>query len=50
MAIENEFLPCLNSWPLLFGVMSVLLAFSACQYIMPRVHEMRAVRASAARK
>lgn len=43
MANDNEFLPFLNSWPLLFVVIALLLSYSAHHYIMPHIKEGRNV-------
>jgi type II secretory pathway component PulF len=39
MAVENEFLPFLNSWPLFLGVVTVMLGLCFLQYVVPHIKE-----------
>lgn len=50
MALDNEFLPMLNSWPLLFLVIALVLGYSFVEYIMPHIKERREARQQAKEK
>ena len=44
MAIENEFLPMLNSWPLLIVVVTLMLVYCFVEFVVPHIKEWREAR------
>lgn len=45
MALENEFMPCLNNWLLLFAVIALLLYWSKINCIDPKLKQLAARKA-----
>lgn len=44
MALENEFLPQLNSWPLFGVVVAITLGYCFVEYVIPHIKEWREAR------